>query len=98
RVEIGAESVKAHAVRRDEIAVFIALLQHGLGQALEQRNVRADARLEIVRRDLAAALDHGGWRLGNRELDEARLLGRVDDNHLPPTLAAVLEHVDEARM
>ena len=42
------------------------------------------------------ALEHGTGGFRHGELHQPRLLGGVDDNHLPTPFAAVLQHVDEA--
>ncbi|MNL48057.1 hypothetical protein D3C87_1708850 [compost metagenome] len=58
-LDIALEGRKAGPMGSDEIKVGRTLCQHGLCQPLEERDVRADARLQIIRGDLAAALEHG---------------------------------------
>src|SRR5690606_26035811 len=65
-------------------------------QALEQRDVRADAGLQVVGGDLGAAGQHRAGAFRHGEPHQARLPGRVDDDDVAAAVAAVLQHVDEA--
>ena len=82
----------------NKIAFDRIFFQQRLGQPFEQGDIGADARLQIKRRNLVAAFEHRARTLGDREFDEARLLRRIDDDHITAAIAYRFEQMNEPGM
>lgn len=97
-LDVRTESLIPLGVSLDEIEILGAALQNRFGEGFEQGHVLTDFGLEIIRGNVTTACEHGFWAFGDREFDQARLFGRIDDDHMPPARAAGGQLMDQSRM